>query len=212
MNNEMLNVMLVISPLVGAIIGYIVSHAQIKRRRKSALTVDEDTKESAVDTKEHDTTIISIFDKLETPEPVSKRDKKAAALESISEFRERVMSFSPIKLINEVEVTVVKKIPVKTIDSVTYNKCTKEFNCLKIEFYLDGKYYRETIYSQYEFPSYGHYVYGYEKYSLEELQGYDWIISEMFNIVEEKKEEILKEKLKDIEVEYSVLSHDLVKR
>lgn len=202
MNNEMLNAMLIISPLVGVIIGYIVSRIQINRRRKSALTVDEDTKKSLEDTEEC---------VVEIPDPVLKRDKKAAALESISEFRERVMSFSPIKLINEVEVTVVKKIPVKTIDSVTYKKCTKEFNCLKIEFYLNGKYYRETIYSQYEFPSYGHYVHGYEKYSLKELQGYDWIISEMFNIVEERKEEILKEKIKDAEFVYSICSHDLIK-
>lgn len=207
MNNEMLNVMLIISPLVGVIIGYIVSRIQSNRRRKNAVSesvvsVNENTRESIVDEE---------MCVVETPEPVSKRDKKAAALESISEFRERVMSFSPIKLINEVEVTVVKKIPVKTIDSVTFNKYTKEFNCLKIEFYLDGKYYRETIYSQYEFPSYGHYVSGYEKYSLEELQGYDWIISEMFNIVEEKKEEILKEKIKDAKFVYSICSHELIK-
>lgn len=141
-----------------------------------------------------------------------KIDKKSAALKSIREFRERVMSFSPIELINGVEVTVIKNNLNETIDRVTHKQYTQELRCLKIEFYLDEIYYCETIYSEYSFPCNGYYINGYEKYSLEELQGYDWIISEMFNIVEEKKKQIHKEKLKDIEVKYSILSHDLVKK
>ena len=137
--------------------------------------------------------------------------KKEAALKSIREFRERVMSFSPIELINGVEVTVIEITLNETIDRVTDKQYTQELRCLKIEFYLDEIYHCETIYSEYTFPCNGYYINGYEKYSLEELQGYDWIISEMFNIVEEKKKQIHKEKLKDIEVKYSILSHDLVK-
>ena len=137
--------------------------------------------------------------------------KKEAALKSIREFRERVMSFSPIELINGVEVTVIEITLNETIDRVTDKQYTQELRCLKIEFYLDEIFYCETIYSEYTFPCNGYYINGYEKYSLEELQGYDWIISEMFNIVEEKKKQIHKEKLKDIEVKYSILSHDLVK-
>ena len=137
--------------------------------------------------------------------------KKEAALKSIREFRERVMSFSPIELINGVEVTVIKYTLNETIDRVTDKQYTQELRCLNIEFYLDEIYYCETIYSEYPFPYNGYYINGYEKYSLEELQGYDWIISEMFSIVEEKKKQIHKEKLKDIEVKYSILSHDLVK-
>lgn len=138
--------------------------------------------------------------------------KKEAALKSIRDFRERVMSFSPIELINGVEVTVIKNNLNETIDRVTDKQYTQELRCLNIEFYLDEIYYCETIYSEYTFPCNGYYINGYEKYSLEELQGYDWIISEMFNIVEEKKKQIHKEKLKDIEVKYSILSHDLVKK
>ena len=141
-----------------------------------------------------------------------KIDKKSAALKSIREFRERVMSFSPIELINGVEVTVIKNTSNKTIDRVTHKQYTQELSCLKIKFYLDGVYHCETIYNQYTFPYNEYHVNGYEKYSLEELQGYDWIINEMFNIVEEKKEQIHKEKLKDIEVKYSILLHDLVKK
>ena len=137
--------------------------------------------------------------------------KKEAALKSIREFRERVMSFSPIELINGVEVTVIEITLNETIDRVTDKQYTQELRCLKIEFYLDEIFHCETIYSEYTFPCNGYYINGYEKYSLEELQGYDWIISEMFNIVEEKKKQIHKEKLKDIEVKYSILSHDLVK-
>ena len=137
--------------------------------------------------------------------------KKEAALKSIREFRERVMSFSPIELINGVEVTVIKNTLNETIDRVTNRQYTQELSCLKIEFYLDEIYHCETIYGEFSFPYDGYYINGYEKYSLEELQGYDWIISEMFNIVEEKKKQIHKEKLKDIEVKYSILSHDLVK-
>ena len=140
-----------------------------------------------------------------------KIDKKSTALKSIREFRERVMSFSPIELINGVEVTVIKNTLNETIDRVTNEQYTQELSCLKIEFYLDEIYHCETIYSEFSFPYNGYYINGYEKYSLEELQGYDWIISEMFNIVEEKKKQIHKEKLKDIEVKYSILSHDLVK-
>ena len=140
-----------------------------------------------------------------------KIDKKSAALKSIRGFRERAMSFSPIKLINGVEVTVIKNTLNETIDRVTNRQYTQELSCLKIEFYLDEIYHCETIYSEFSFPYNGYYINGYEKYSLAELQGYDWIISEMFNIVEEKKKQIHKEKLKDIEVKYSILSHDLVK-
>ena len=141
-----------------------------------------------------------------------KIDKKSAALKSIRGFRERAMSFSPIELINGVEVTVIKNTLNETIDRVTNRQYTQELSCLKIEFYLDEIYHCETIYSEYTFPCNGYYINGYEKYSLEELQGYDWIISEMFNIVEEKKKQIHKEKLKDIEVKYSILSHDLVNK
>ena len=141
-----------------------------------------------------------------------KIDKKSTALKSIREFRERVMSFSPIELINGVEVTVIKNTLNETIDRVTDKQYTQELSCLKIEFYLYEIYHCETIYREYSFPYNGFYVNGYEKYSLEELQGYDWIISEMFNIVEEKKKQIHKEKLKDIEVKYSILSHDLVNK
>ena len=140
-----------------------------------------------------------------------KIDKKSAALKSIRGFRERAMSFSPIELINGVEVTVIKNTLNETIDRVTNKQYTQELSCLKIEFYLDEIYHCETIYSEFSFPYNGYYINGYEKYSLEELQGYDWIISEMFSIVEEKKKQIHKEKLKDIEVKYSILSHDLVK-
>ena len=140
-----------------------------------------------------------------------KIDKRSAALKSIREFRERVMSFSPIELINGVEVTVIKNTLNETIDRVTNRQYTQELSCLKIEFYLDEIYHCETIYGEFSFPYDGYYINGYEKYSLEELQGYDWIISEMFSIVEEKKKQIHKEKLKDIEVKYSILSHDLVK-
>ena len=141
-----------------------------------------------------------------------KIDKRSAALKSIREFRERAMSFSPIELINGVEVTVIKNTLNETIDRVTNRQYTQELSCLKIEFYLDEIYHCETIYSEFSFPYNGYYINGYEKYSLEELQGYDWIISEMFSIVEEKKKQIHKEKLKDIEVKYSILSHDLVKK
>ena len=140
-----------------------------------------------------------------------KIDKRSAALKSIRGFRERAMSFSPIELINGVEVTVIKNTLNETIDRVTNRQYTQELSCLKIEFYLDEIYHCETIYSEFSFPYNGYYINGYEKYSLEELQGYDWIISEMFSIVEEKKKQIHKEKLKDIEVKYSILSHDLVK-
>ena len=140
-----------------------------------------------------------------------KIDKKSAALKSIRGFRERAMSFSPIELINGVEVTVIKNTLNETIDRVTNRQYTQELSCLKIEFYLDEIYHCETIYGEFSFPYDGYYINGYEKYSLEELQGYDWIISEMFSIVEEKKKQIHKEKLKDIEVKYSILSHDLVK-
>ena len=139
-------------------------------------------------------------------------DKKSAALKSIRGFRERAMSFSPIELINGVEVTVIKNTLNETIDRVTNRQYTQELSCLKIEFYLDEIYHCETIYGEFSFPYDGYYINGYEKYSLEELQGYDWIISEMFSIVEEKKKQIHKEKLKDIEVKYSILSHDLVKK
>lgn len=140
-----------------------------------------------------------------------KIDKKSVALKSIREFRERVMSFSPIELINGVEVTVIKNTLNETIDRVTNEQYTQELRCLKIKFYIDEIYHCEAIYGEFSFPYNGYYINGYEKYSLEELQGYDWIISEMFSIVEEKKKQIHEEKLKDIEVKYSILSHDLVK-
>ena len=212
MNNEMLVVMLIISPLIGVIIGYIVSRIQINRRRKSTLTIDEDTKESVVDMDEFGVITMLKYDKVEIPESILKIDKKSAALKSVRGFRERAMSFSPIELINGVEVTVIKNTLNETIDRVTNRQYTQELSCLKIEFYLDEIYHCETIYGEFSFPYDGYYINGYEKYSLEELQGYDWIISEMFSIVEEKKKQIHKEKLKDIEVKYSILSHDLVKK
>ena len=52
--------------------------------------------------------------------------KKEAALKSIRGFRERAMSFSPIELINGVEVTVIKNTLNETIDRVTNRQYTQE--------------------------------------------------------------------------------------
>ena len=68
--------------------------------------------------------------------------KKEAALKSIIDFIKRSDSISPIKLINDVDVTIVSSEDYYSI----YTSAVEWKKCLKIQYSLNGNLYEDYIY------------------------------------------------------------------
>lgn len=134
--------------------------------------------------------------------------KKEAALKSIKDFIKRSDSISPIKLINDVDVTIVSSEDFYSIDTTA----TEYRECLKIQYLLNGDFCDDYIYINRIFEAGGSSVYNYKRYTLSELKNSNWIIDEIYRLVESRRNILREEGLKDLMFKYDIEKHKLIKK
>lgn len=133
--------------------------------------------------------------------------KKETALKSIKDFIKRSDSISPIKLINDVDVTII------TSEDYygTYTEEVMSKECLKIHYLLSGNLYKDYIYAEY-LLSKGCSIYNYRRYTLSKLQDSNWIIDEIYRLVESRRNILREENFKDLSFKHDVENHKLIKK
>ena len=134
--------------------------------------------------------------------------KKETALKSIKDFIKRSDSISPIKLINDVDVTIVSSEDYYSI----YTAAVESMECLKIQYSLNGNLYKDYIYTDRMFAAGGPAVYNYKRYTLSELENSNWIIDEIYRLVENRRNILREEGLKDLIFKYDIEKHKLIKK
>lgn len=134
--------------------------------------------------------------------------KKEAALKTIKDFIKRSDSISPIKLINDVNVTIVSSEDYYSI----YTAAVESMECLKIQYSLNGNLYKDRIYDDRMFLAGGPTVYNYKRYTLPELENSSWIIDEIYRLVESRRNALREEDFKDLMFKYDVEQHKLIKK
>ena len=134
--------------------------------------------------------------------------KKEAALKTIKDFIKRSDSISPIKLINDVDVTIVSSEDYYSI----YTAAVEWRKCLKIQYSLNGNSYEDYIYTDRMFSAGGPAVYNYKRYTLSELENSNWIIDEIYCLVENRRNILREEGLKDLIFKYNIEQHKLIKK
>ena len=134
--------------------------------------------------------------------------KKETALKSIKDFIKRSDSISPIKLINDVDVTIVSSEDYYSI----YTAAVESKKCLKIKYSLNGNLYEDYIYTDRMFAAGGPRVYNYERYTLSELENSSWIIDEIYRLVESRRNALREEDFKDLMFKYDIEQHKLIKK
>ena len=133
--------------------------------------------------------------------------KKETALKSIKDFIKRSDSISPIKLINDVNVTIVSGEDYYNI----YTAAVEFRECLKIQYSLNGNLYKDCIYVDLMFSAGGPRVYNYKRYTLSELENSSWIIDEIYRLVESRRNALREEDFKDLMFKYDIEQHKLIK-
>lgn len=133
--------------------------------------------------------------------------KKEAALKTIKDFIKRSDSISPIKLTNDVDVTIITS--EDYYGTYTEEEMSKE--CLKIYYLLSGDLYKDYIYADY-LLSKGCFIYNYRKYTLSKLQDSNWIIDEIYRLVESRRNALREEDFKDLMFKYDIEQHKLIKK
>lgn len=134
--------------------------------------------------------------------------KKETALKSIKDFIKRSDSISPIKLINDVDVTIVSSEDYYSI----YTAAVESMECLKIQYSLNGNLYKDCIYADLMFLAGGPSVYNYKRYTLSELENSSWIIDEIYRLVESRRNALREEDFKDLMFKYDIEQHKLIKK
>lgn len=134
--------------------------------------------------------------------------KKEAALKTVKDFIKRSDSISPIKLINDVNVTIVSSEDYYSI----YTAAVEFRKCLKIGYSLNGNIYRDCIYTDRMFSAGGPTVYNYKRYTLSELENSNWIIDEIYRLVESRRNALREEDFKDSMFKYNIEQHKLIKK
>lgn len=134
--------------------------------------------------------------------------KKEAALKTIKDFIKRSDSISPIKLINDVNVTIVSSEDYYSI----YTAAVEFRKCLKIKYSLNSNLYEDYIYADRMFSAGGPTVYNYKRYTLSELENSSWIIDEIYRLVESRRNILREEGLKDLIFKYDIEKHKLIKK
>lgn len=134
--------------------------------------------------------------------------KKEAALKSIKDFIKRSDSISPIKLINDVDVTIVSSEDYYSI----YTAAVEFKKCLKIQYSLNSNSYEDYIYTDRMFSAGGPAVYNYKRYTLSELENSNWIIDEIYRLVESRRSALREEDFKDLIFKYDIEKHKLIKK
>lgn len=161
---------------------------------------------------EQETTVSGIVLKPKQIESYEEKElnkrKKEAALESIKAFIKRSDSISPIKLINDVDVTIVSSEDYYSI----YTAATEFKECLKIQYSLNGDFCDDYIYADYMFAAGGPTIYNYKRYTLSELENSNWIIDEIYRLVESRKNKLKEEDFKDLIFKHDIEKHKLIKK
>lgn len=134
--------------------------------------------------------------------------KKEAALKSVKDFIKRSDSISPIKLINDVNITIVSSEDYYSI----YTAAVEWKKCLKIQYSLNSNLYEDYIYIDRMFRAGGPSVYNYERYALSELENSNWIIDEIYRLVERRRSALREEEFKDLIFKYDIEQHKLIKK
>lgn len=134
--------------------------------------------------------------------------KKEAALKTIKDFIKRSDSISPIKLINDVDVTIVSSEDYYSIITAA----TESKKCLKIQYSLNGDFCDDYIYTDHMFAAGGPAVYNYKRYTLSELENSNWIIDEIYRLVEDRRKALREEDFKDLMFKYDIEQHKLIKK
>ena len=131
--------------------------------------------------------------------------KKEAALKSIKDFIKRSDSISSIKLINDVNVTIISSEDYYG----TYTEEVMSKECLKIQYLLSGNLYEDYIYADYMFSK-GCLIYNYRRYTLSELEDSNWIIDEIYRLVERRRNILREENFKDLSFKHDMENHKLI--
>ena len=134
--------------------------------------------------------------------------KKETALKTIKDFIKRSDSISPIKLINDVNVTIVSSEDYYSI----YTAAVEFRKCLKIQYSLNSNLYEDYIYVDRMFAAGGPAVYNYKIYTLSELENSSWIIDEIYRLVESRRNALREEDFKDLMFKYDIEQHKLIKK
>lgn len=125
-------------------------------------------------------------------------EKKMMARNTVSEFRKKAHLINPITFSNGITVSFVK--------NHTHVSIYKELIRFGIEYKIEGKLYYDVI----SYDSDLSYIIREDKYSLEELKGYDWIIETAYNFTEDRINKIKEEKIKEELFVKSVKNNDVV--
>lgn len=125
-------------------------------------------------------------------------EKKVMARNTVSEFSEKAHLTNPITFTNGVTVSFKIK--------HTHVSIYKELIRFGIEYKIEGKLYYDVI----SYDSDLSYIIGEDKYSLEELKGYDWIIETAYNLTEDRINKIKEEKTKEELIVKTVNNNELV--
>ena len=134
--------------------------------------------------------------------------KKETALKTIKDFIKRSDSISPIKLINDVNVTIVSSEDCYSI----YTAAVEFRKCLKIQYSLNSNLYEDYIYVDRMFAAGGPAVYNYKRYTLSELEDSNWIIDEIYRLVERRRNILREENFKDLSFKHDMENHKLIKK
>lgn len=125
-------------------------------------------------------------------------ERKTRARTSIYEFRKKAHLINPITFTNGITVTFVEK-----RDLISYYQESVKFG---VEYEVRGESYYDIISYDGTLP----YIHIDDKYSLEELKGYDWIIETAYNLTEDRLNKMKEEKIKEELFVKSVKNNDVV--
>lgn len=128
-------------------------------------------------------------------------ERKTIARMSVYKFRKKAHLINPIRFTNGVTVSFVEK--------RDYVNCITELvEHIKfgIEYEVKGELYYDIIYHNGMISD----IYLDDKYSLEDLEGYDWIIETAYNLTEDRIKKIEEEKIKEELFVKSVKNNDVV--
>lgn len=128
-------------------------------------------------------------------------ERKTKARMSVYEFRKKAHLINPITFTNGITVSFVEK-----RNCVNYITELVEYVKFGIEYEVKGELYYDIICHNGIISD----IYIDDKYSLEDLEGYDWIIETAYNLTEDRIKKIEEEKIKEESFVKSVKNNDVV--
>lgn len=112
-------------------------------------------------------------------------ERKTRARMSVYEFRKKAHLINPITFTNGITVSFVEK-----RDLISYYQESVKFG---VEYEVREESYYDIISYDGTLP----YIHIDDKYSLEDLEGYDWIIETAYNLTEDRVNKIQKDRVEE---------------